>query len=216
MGIIISIINQKGGSGKSTTAIHLAYWLTAKENLKVFVVDADGQGSSSVWLESLPKKIPHQAIGDSNNLIDTVPDLATEYDYLIIDGPANLAEATRAVLLISDLALLPCQPAGLDLHSTIESARLIQQAQKIRQGKPTAAAFLNKAVKGTRLKDETAAALSNVPSIKLLQTTVHQKQSITDTFGQGLTVWDLSDRSAKESGREYQKLFTEILGLINE
>ena len=211
---IIALINQKGGCGKSTTAVHFTYWLATKKKKKVLLVDADAQQSSSAWLSGMEQKIPYKVVQTPDDLLDQVPDLASSYDLLIVDGPASLAEATRAILFRADLAVVPVQPTGVDLRSASDAVRLIKQAQSVRGGQPTAAVFLSRAVKGTKLKEEAIALLSKTPEITMLKTVVHQKQAIADTSGQSATVWDSSGRPAKESAQEYERLFKEILATL--
>ena len=208
----ISFVNQKGGCSKSSTTVHLAHWL-AKSQHQVLVVDADVQHSSSRWLQSLELKIPFQVLATPNELLDKLPQLTEQYEYVIVDSPAGLTEGTRAILLRSDLAVVPCQPTGLDLDSAHETIYLIQQAQSVRGGLPLAALFISRAVKGTRLKTE-AARLLGKSGLPTLKSVIHQRQVIADAFGQGETVLSLSGRPASESGREYEKLFKEILQLL--
>ena len=92
--------------------------------------------------------------------------------------------------------------------------RLIKQAQSVRGGSPTAAVFISRAVKGTKLKDEAIALLSKIQEVSVLKTVIHQKQAIADTFGQSTTIWGLSGRPATESQKEYEKLFKEIVGMF--
>lgn len=210
---IIALINQKGGCGKSTTAVHFTYWLATKKKKKVLLVDADAQQSSSEWLEGMELQIPYKVVQTPDDLLELLPELALESDLLVVDGPASLAEATRAILFRADLAIVPVQPTGVDLRSASEAVRLIKQAQSVRGGPPTAAVFLSRAVKGTKLKDEALALLSKTKEVTVLKSVIHQKQAIADTSGQPATVWDLSSRPAKESAREYERLFKEILAM---
>ncbi len=214
MGRIIGFLNQKGGCGKSTTSVHFVYWLANKCNENVFLVDADGQGSSSRWLESLSQAIPYKVLQTADDLLEQVPVLADRYSYVVVDGPANLSDATRSILLSVNLAVLPCQPSGLDLQSAFDSVRLIKQARLVRQGPPKAAVFLSRAIKGTKLKLETVAALGKLPDVELLQTVIHQRQAIADAFGQSVTVWDLPGGSAPGADQEYEQLFSEVLELL--
>ncbi|MBW4549019.1 MAG: AAA family ATPase [Symplocastrum torsivum CPER-KK1] len=211
---IIALINQKGGCGKTTTAVHFSYWLATKKKTKVLLVDADAQQSSSGWLEGMESPIPHKVVQTPDDLLEQIPELAKQCSQLVVDGPASLAEATRAILFRADLAIIPVQPTGVDLRSASEAVRLIKQAQSVRGGPPAAAVFLSRAVKGTKLKDEAIALLSQTPEVTMLKTVIHQKQAIADTSGQSATVWDLPSRPAKESGQEYERLFKEILALL--
>lgn len=211
---IIALINQKGGCGKSTTAVHFTYWLATQKKKKVQLVDADAQQSSSEWLEGMELQIPYKVVQTPDDLLELLPELALECELLVVDGPASLAEATRAILFRADLAIIPVQPTGVDLRSASEAVRLIKQAQSVRGGPPTAAVFLSRAVKGTKLKDEALALLNKTKEVTILKTVIHQKQAIADTSGQSATVWDLPSRPAKESAREYERLFKEILAML--
>jgi chromosome partitioning protein len=211
---IIALINQKGGCGKSTTAVHFTYWLATKKKKKVLLVDADAQQSSSLWLSGMELQIPYKVVQTPDDLLEQIPELAGSCDQLIVDGPASLAEATRAILFRADVAIVPVQPTGVDLRSASDAVRLVKQAQSVRGGPPAAAVFLSRAVKGTKLKDEAIALLSKTPGVTLLKTVIHQKQAIADTSGQSATVWDLPSRPATESAREYERLFKEILTML--
>ena len=181
---------------------------------KTLLVDADAQRSSSIWLESLEDvPVPFEVIQTPDGLLDGLPELAERCDVLVVDGPAGLTEATRAILFRTDLAIVPCQPSGVDLRSAADAVKLIRQAQSVRNGPPDAALFLSRAVKGTRLKDEALAVLEK-SGVPVLNTTIHQRQIIADSFGQRATVWDMSGKAAEDSKKEYEHLFKEILGRV--
>lgn len=209
---VISFTNQKGGCAKSTTTVHFAYWLTQRQ-ANVTVVDADAQRSSSIWLNSLDTKIPVEVIQSPDELLEQIPELAGKCDHLIVDGPAGLSEATRAILFRSDLAIVPCQPTGVDLRSASDAVRLIKQAQSVRKGEPLAALFLSRAVKGTKLLDE-AIGLLQKTEVPVLKTVIHQKQVIADTFGQQAVVWEMPGKPASDSAKEFEGLFSEIMELL--
>lgn len=212
---ILGVVNQKGGCAKSTTSVHLAYWLQTKGHA-VCVIDADAQRSSSIWLKSLlDVKIPYQVMQSPEELRPKVPAIADQYDYCIIDGPAGLSAATQAILLRSDLAIIPCQPTGVDLRSAADAIKLVRQIQQKRAGLPKAQVLLSRAIKGTRLKDEAIALLkkANVPTFA---TVIHQRQVVADTFGQRATVFDLAGRSAVEASQEFEQLGQEIIAAVGK
>lgn len=211
---IISLVNQKGGVSKSTTSIHLAYWLTIKKKKRVLLVDADSQQSSSQWVAGMDKAIAVSVLQTPDDLLEQLPELSKDYDFVVVDGPASLSESTRAILFRSDLAVIPTQPTGVDLRSASDAMRLVKQAQSVRGGLPKAVIFLSRAVKGTKLKEEALSLLAQNPDAQLLKTVIHQKQAIADTSGQSATVWDLPGVPASESRQEYKQLFKEILAQL--
>jgi chromosome partitioning protein len=213
---VIAFVNQKGGCAKSTTAVHFAYWLIHKRLTplqKVVLVDADAQGSSSLWIESLEDPIPYEVAQTADLLLQKLPALDQHCEHVIVDGPAGLSDATKAIISCADLAIIPCQPTGVDLRSASDAVRLIQQAQVERHGTPKAVIFLSRAVKGTRLKDEAIAQLSKI-EVPILNTVIHQRQAIADTFGQEATVWDLLGKAAIEAAEELEHLFEEIMAIV--
>jgi chromosome partitioning protein len=211
---VISFVNQKGGVSKSTTSIHFTYWLM-KQGKRVLLVDADAQQSSSQWVKGIEAvEVVCEVLSTPDELLEKIPVLAEQCDYLVVDGPASLSEATRAILFRTDLAIIPVQPSGVDLRSSADTMRLVAQAQSVRGGQPKAALFLSRAVKGTRLKEEAIALLEKNPGAVLLETTIHQKQAIADSSGQSATVWDMAGKPAADSAEEYDLLFKEILNLL--
>ncbi len=70
MSHIIALANQKGGTGKTTTAVHLAYYLAVQKKQTTLLIDADSQNSSSQWLYNLTPSIPTQTISDKNQLFE--------------------------------------------------------------------------------------------------------------------------------------------------
>ncbi len=216
MSAISAISNQKGGTGKSTTAVQLAYYLAVQQGYKTLLIDADSQTSSSQWVQNLEAPIDYKPIHDKDQLFEQIPKLAKNYDYLVIDGPAGrLDDETKAILAWTDLAVVPIQPKVLDLSSTLKAVLLINQAQEIRQGLPKGAIFLSRAKQGTRLKDEAMHFLRSVPGMVALKTVIHDREIIADAPGQNSTIWSLSGRPAATARREYKALFGEILQLLN-
>lgn len=212
---VIAFVNQKGGCAKSTTAVHFAYWLKTKQKKTVLVIDADAQRSSSIWLAGLSDPIESQVIQAADDLLEQLPHLSNRAEYLVVDGPAGLSEASRAILFRSDIAIIPCQPTGVDLRSASDAIRLIKQAQSVRGGPPVAGVFLSRAVKGTKLKSEAMSLLQKSPEVKAMTSVVHQRQIVADTFGQFATVSEMSGAAAAEASKEFDLLFREIMEFTN-
>lgn len=206
--MITALINQKGGVGKSSTAVHFAYWLQQQNN-KVLLIDSDAQGSSSMWVKALG--IEAIAETDPNELAEKIPDWIEGFDQVVIDGAGGLTETTRVILYFSNVALIPCQPTALDLVSSGSAVKLIKQAQRFRSDL-VGATFINRAIPRTKLMSEAKSALGGIEGMSHLKTVIYQRQCIADAFGQGATVFDMGVAGEK-SANEYRLLFEEVMGL---
>ena len=208
--MIVGSLNQKGGAGKSTTAVHLAHWLS-KQGKQVHLVDLDPQGTSSFWLQASDLDIPHTFLAaDSDVVLEQLPVIANGHDVVVVDGPAGLSDATRAVLLLADLALIPVQPSGADVRSAVDAVRLVHQARRIRGGQPDAKLFISRATKGTKLLTEARSVLSMLDDITLLNNIISQRQIVADAFGQATSVLNATTGPGLESGNEFNQLFNEV------
>lgn len=208
MGTIVALANSKGGVGKSTVSVHLAAWCHERGR-RVTLVDADVQGASSLWLHEAVPEIPVFRLQTPDEILDQVPRLAVQFDVLVLDGPAGLSEVTRAILLLANLALLPCGPSALDLRAAQEAIRVVRQAQQIRGGPPQAVLVPNKLQVQYRLSQEMLAAAGSlgVPVTGALRL----RQAFADAAGQGKLVWRM-DRSGEAATTEIEALFAEVMG----
>ncbi len=134
--MIISVFNSKGGVGKSTTCVNLAY--LASQNYKTLLIDLDTQGASSYFFDkrvkkrNLLNKNPSKIIKSTQFLnLDIIPAdtefekykknlnklLDFNYDFIFIDAPANISPLTRDILKYSDLIIVPALPNILSLRT---------------------------------------------------------------------------------------------------
>lgn len=207
---ILAFVNQKGGAGKSTGAVHAVDWFICK-GYSAILVDADGQQSSSSWLEELG--LPYKVISDPEALFDELPKLANSYDVVIVDGPGNASEVTKAVLIRSNLVLIPCRDSMIDLASTGKIIQFVRQAKEIRAGLPVAALYLNAVKENTILLREAREALQS-GILPLLQTSLPDRQCIKDAPGQASTVFRMKGSAPKSAASSYTQLITEALKLF--
>lgn len=210
--MLIAVLNQKGGVGKSTTAVHLARWLHL-QGKAVHLADLDPQQTSSFWLQAAEQfAIPCSVVpADADSALEQLPPLLEGDAVLVVDGPAGLSDATRAVMLLADLVLTPVQPAGADLRSAVDVLRVVAQARRIRGGPPDAAVFLNRATKGTRLLTEAREVIAGLEGFRALGQAITQRQALSDCYSQATTVFEAGTGPPLEAAGEYGRLFAELL-----
>jgi len=202
-GLIVALTNSKGGVGKTTLAVHLAVWWQ-DQGKAVALVDADTQGASSTWLQEASPQTPSFRLQTPDDILDQVPALRRDFAAVVIDGPAGLSEVTRAILLVTDLAWLPCGPSALDLRAVHDAIRVVEQAHRIRQGAPQGLLVPNRLQARYRLSRELLATTQSLgvpvtPGLRL-------RQAYADAAGQGTVVWRLGPRAAA-AANEIKELF---------
>ena len=141
--MIFAFTNSKGGVGKSTLSVHFTVWLM-EQGASVALIDADVQGSSSVWLHEAAPETAIVRLQTPDDILEQVPNLREQFSHVVIDGPAGLSEVTRTILFVADTTFLPCGPSVLDLRAANEAIRVVRQAQSIRKGPPRAVLIPNK------------------------------------------------------------------------
>ncbi len=204
---MIALTNSKGGVGKSTLAVHLAVWLK-EQGFSVALIDADVQHSSSRWLSRLDPSIPIQRLHTPDDIIEQAPEMKANADYVVADGPAGMAEVTRAILLVADRAIIPLGPSALDLFAAEQSARVVAQAQQIRGGLPEAFLLLNRVQSRTRLAKEAVEAVALL-GLPVARKRVHLRTAYADASGQNTVVWRMP--AAREAAVELKSVFGEMM-----
>lgn len=204
---VIGILNQKGGVGKTTLAVHVA---TAFARLKkrVLLLDADPQGSALDWAAARHGAKLFPVVGlPKASIHKELPTLAADYDLVIIDGPPRVYDVARSAIMASDLVLVPVQPSPYDVWAAKEIIDLLAEAAVYKPNLKKAFA-INRKIVNTAIGRDVADALSEYP-IPVLATALSQRVAFAESATQGLTVYDLDadmpasqemDQLAKEIG----------------
>jgi len=206
--MIISLVNQKGGVGKTTMAINLACGL-AGQGLRVLLVDADPQGSVLQWASIEPEPPVEVSHDPETGLGRRVRALERSRDAVVIDAPPALGEITCSALGASSLAILPVGPSPLDIWSTRETTALVEQARK-RRRRLDARFLICRKIVNTRIGREAREAMETY-GLGLFETEICQRVAYVEALVAGRSVFD--EAPCSEAAREMGGLCREILDL---
>jgi chromosome partitioning protein len=208
--LIISIINQKGGVGKTTLSISLAAALSGRK-LRVLLVDADSQGSALDWIAVRHEDAPFSAVGMPKPILHVeLPKIAKDFDAVIIDGPPRVYEVTRSAVMASDIVLIPVLPSQFDVWAAEETVKLLEQCAVYKE-RLKAAFVINRKIANTAIGRDVAKALKQYPQ-PVLQATVCQRVAFAES-ARGRTVLEIDSDSA--ASLEVQSLAKEVLKLAS-
>jgi len=207
--MIIALLNQKGGVGKTTLALHLAgQW--AKQSKRTILIDADPQGSALDWSEQRAREGLPRLFGVIGLARDTLhqeaSELARDARHLIIDGPPRIAGLMRSALLAADLVLIPAQPSPFDGWASGEMLKLLAEARIFRP-QLIARFVLNRCAARTVIARDTVELLADHDP-PALATSVGQRVSFADAARSGRLVSEIDGDGL--AAREIVALAAEI------
>jgi chromosome partitioning protein len=201
--MIIGVVNQKGGVGKTTLSVNLAATLS-RSGARVVLVDADPQGSALAWSSLRQAEPLFPVIGMAKpTLHRELPGIARNYDVAVIDGAPRVNELARAAILASDLVLIPLQPSPYDIWASADTVRLVREAQQFRSG-IRAAFVINRRIAKTAIGRDAAGALAQFEDMPVLAAALGQRVVFAESAARGLSVVEAAP--ASEAARELANL----------
>jgi chromosome partitioning protein len=201
--MIVGVLNQKGGVGKTTIAVNLASCFSLAGR-RVLLVDADPQGSALAWSAARETFPDFVVVGMAKpTLHRELPALAKNYDIVVIDGAPRVNELGRAAILASDLVLVPVQPSPYDVWAAAETVQLIREARQFKDSLRSAF-LINRKIANTAIGRDFHAALAQFPDTPVLDVALVQRVVFAESAARGLSVLEAAPRG--EAARELQRL----------
>jgi chromosome partitioning protein len=206
-GLIITVAQQKGGSGKTTLSAHLATAL-AYSGLNVAVLDCDPQGSLGEWFEAREQTLGEEQTGLTFRTASgwgarrEARSLAGSYDAVVIDTPPKTDTEARPAIEAATLVIVPVQPSPMDVWACGSTIALASKERT------PALLVLNRVPPRASITEEMASALDETDA-PLASTRIGNRVGFAGAMKLGLTIMD-TDRSGKGAA-EMEALRAEVI-----
>lgn len=208
--MIITVGGIKGGTGKTTIAVHICIAMAlAKKD--VLLVDADDQGTatdfSALRSQREENLVSYTTIQLSGKAVrDQILKLKSKFDFIIIDTGGRDTASQRAALSVSDVLLIPLAPRSFDVWTIDLISSLIEEIIVINPSLK-AFSFLNRAdVRGSE-NNTAQSIISEKPNINMIPIIISNRKAFSDTCAMG--------KSVIETYKNNLKAFKEINNLIS-
>ena len=208
---VITISQQKGGTGKTTLAVHLAMAFIKYHNLKVAIIDTDPQGSLGKWFMIRSEK----KVSNENLTFKTASlwgaqyeskTLKNDHDIVIIDTPPKIESDARPSIEAADLVLIPMAASHVDFWATGAIAEIAKKANK------KILAQINRSSQRSKLIDKTKEFIKSL-DLQSTDTIIGNRQIYTSSMGEGKTAVEKQRKG--NAVDEIKKLSGQILNQLN-
>ena len=204
---VITICQQKGGTGKTTLAVNLALAFLKLHNLKIAIIDTDPQGSLGKWFVVRSEK----KVSNKNLTFKTASlwgaqyeskTLKKDHDIVIIDTPPKIESDARPSIEAADLVLIPMTPSHVDFWATEAIIDIAKKANK------KIFVQINRANQRSKLVSKTYEYINSI-NVKSTDTIIGHRQIYASSMGEGKTAIEKQKKS--NAVEEIKKLSEQIL-----
>ena len=208
---VITISQQKGGTGKTTLAVHLAMAFIKYHDLKVAIIDTDPQGSLGKWFMIRTEK----KVSNENLTFKTASlwgaqyeakTLKNDHDIVIIDTPPKIESDARPSIEAADLVLIPIAASHVDFWATGAIVEIAKKANK------KILAQINRSSQRSKLIDKTKDFIKSL-DLKSTETIIGNRQIYTSSMGEGKTAVEKQRKG--NAVDEIKQLSDQILKQLN-
>jgi chromosome partitioning protein len=193
----VALVAQKGGTGKSMLAIHLAV-CASRRGLSVALIELDQQGTVKEWREVRASDDLEVVSAQVKDLPRLLADAKKQRaDLVVLDTAGRVDTIAEQVISAADLVLVPCRPFASDVRAT---PRTITQIKAVRKKDPRAFVVLNSCpIQGTRHKEARAAL---APLLPVAPVELHYYMAFADAQNDGRSVeeYEPNGKAAQEIG----------------
>ena len=207
---VITISQQKGGTGKTTLAVHLALAFIKYHNLKVAIIDTDPQGSLGKWFMIREEK----KISNDNLTFKTASLWGAQYeskslkkdnDIVIIDTPPKIESDARPSIESADLVLIPMAASHVDFWATGAIVEIAKKANK------KILIQINRSSQRSKLISKTNDFIKSL-NLSATKTIIGNRQIFASSMGEGQTAVEKQKKSI--AVEEIKQLSEQILSEI--
>ena len=204
---VITISQQKGGTGKTTLAVHFALAFIKYHNLKVAIIDTDPQGSLGKWFVIRSEK----KVSNDNLTFKTASLWGAQYesktlkkdnDIVIIDTPPKIESDARPSIEASDLVIIPMTPSHVDFWATEAIIEIAKKAKK------KILIQINRANRRSKLISKTNEYINSI-NVAATKTIIGHRQIYASSMGEGKTAVEKQKKSS--AVEEIKELSGQIL-----
>ena len=187
--MIVGVLNQKGGVGKTTLSVNLAACL-ARTGARVLLIDADPQGSALDWAAARQGEPLFSVVGFPRATIHKeIAQLGKGYDHIIIDGPPRVTDLARSAIMASDIVVIPVQPSPYDIWAAEEVVKLIDEARVFKENIKSVF-VVNRKITNTAIGRDVREALAAYP-IHVLDAAIAQRVVFAEAAAQGQAIFEI-------------------------